>query len=88
MELLHFSSGLLILFVVLNVLIRFPLFGSVLVCSGFILPFPKFVCAYLSTGDGCGVSPALNIGLEGEIHLFWRVYLLALGILIPLGMEL
>ena len=81
----HFGAGLLLLFFSVSILIRFPLIGYLVLLAGLILPFPNILCAFLSTSQ-CG-SAALKIDLEADIPIFWRVYMLVLFILIPLGME-
>jgi hypothetical protein len=86
-EMEHFGAGLTALFLSLNILIRFPLLGYLIVFAGLMLPFPKFVCSYLTTSSQCGTAPALRMDFESEIPLFWRAYMLGLCILIPLGME-
>ena len=67
-----FYGGLATLFLVLRVLIHFPLFGSLIVISGLILPFPKFLCDFISSGVRCGVSPAVTIQLEEELPCFGK----------------
>jgi hypothetical protein len=83
----RFGKGLITVFLVLSLLIRMPLIGSLIVLSGLAMPFPKFLCDHISTSAKCGVAPALSIGLEEDVPSFWCVYMTALCVLIPLGME-
>ncbi len=83
----RFGAGLVTVFMVLSLFVRVPLAGFVIILSGLVLPFPKFMCEHISTNAQCGVAPALSIGLEEDVPMFWRIYMTALCILIPLGME-